>query len=150
MASDPFLKQVVARTLEAGLRGKLAGQIGWNAGVYRTVSTDDILFVGTSTSAGYFTNFGKTQRQGLELGLNGEQRGVDWFANYSYLHATFQSAACLLAANNSSRGTAPECTANGQDDEILVSKGDRLPGLPTHSPEARPVLEGERLAAPGR
>lgn len=133
MAADPYLKQVVARTLEAGLRGKLAGNIGWNAGVYRTVSTDDILFVGTSTSAGYFTNFGKTQRQGLELGLNGEQRGIDWFANYSYLHATFQSEACLLAANNSSRGTAPECTANGQDDEILVSKGNRLPGLPTHS-----------------
>jgi len=133
MAADPYLKQVVAQTLEAGLRGKLAGDIGWNAGVYRTVSTDDILFVGTSTSAGYFTNFGKTQRQGIELGLNGRQGRVDWFANYSYLHATFQSAACLLGANNSSRGTAPECTANGQDDEILVKKGDRLPGLPEHS-----------------
>jgi outer membrane receptor protein involved in Fe transport len=133
MAADPFLKQVVARTLEAGLRGKLAGDIGWNAGVYRTESTDDILFVGTSTSAGYFTNFGKTQRQGLELGLNGRLRRVDWFANYSYLHASFQSAACLLAENNSSRGSAAECTANGQDDEILVSKGNRLPGLPTHS-----------------
>ena len=133
MAADPYLKQVVARTLEAGLRGKLAGDINWNAGVYRTLSSDDILFVGTSTSAGYFTNFGKTQRQGLELGLNGRQRRVDWFVNYSYLHATFQSAACLLAGNNSSRGTAAECTAGGQDDEILVSKGDRLPGLPTHS-----------------
>ena len=133
MASDPYLKQVVARTLEAGLRGKLSADIGWNAGVYRTLSTDDILFVGTSTSAGYFTNFGKTQRQGLELGLNGRQRSVDWYANYSYLHATFQSAACVLGANNSSRGTAPECTANGQDDEIYVKKGDRLPGLPTHS-----------------
>jgi outer membrane receptor protein involved in Fe transport len=133
MAADPYLKQVVAQTLEAGLRGKLSADIGWNAGVYRTLSTDDILFVGTSTSAGYFTNFGKTQRQGLELGLNGRQRSVDWFANYSYLHATFQSAACLLAENNSSRGTAPECTAGGQDDEILVRKGNHLPGLPTHS-----------------
>ena len=133
MAADPYLKQVVAQTLEAGLRGKLSANIGWNAGVYRTLSTDDILFVGTSTSAGYFTNFGKTQRQGLELGLNGRQRSLDWFANYSYLHASFQSAACLLAENNSSRGTAPECTAGGQDDEILVKKGDRLPGLPTHS-----------------
>ena len=133
MAADPYLKQVVARTLEAGLRGKLSADIGWNAGVYRTLSTDDILFVGTSTSAGYFTNFGKTQRQGLELGLNGRQRSIDWFANYSYLHATFQSGACLLAENNSSRGTAAECTASGQDDEIYVKKGDRLPGLPTHS-----------------
>ena len=133
MAADPYLKQVVAQTLEAGLRGKLLGDINWNAGVFRTVSTDDILFVGTSTSAGYFTNFGKTRRQGLELGLNGRQRSVDWFANYSYLQATYQSDACLLGANNSSRGTAAECTAGGQDDEILVKKGNHLPGLPSHS-----------------
>jgi outer membrane receptor protein involved in Fe transport len=133
MAADPYLKQVVARTIEAGLRGKLIGDIDWNLGVYRTVSTDDILFVGTSTSAGYFTNFGKTQRQGLEFGINGSQRRVDWFVNYSYLQATFQSAACLLAANNSTRGTAPECTGGGQNDEIYVQKGNRLPNLPTHS-----------------
>ncbi|HQS01377.1 MAG TPA: TonB-dependent receptor, partial [Acidovorax defluvii] len=133
MAADPFLKQVIARTLEAGLRGKLPGEIEWNAGVYRTVSSDDILFVGTSTSAGYFTNYGQTRRQGLELGLNGSRRTVDWRINYSYLQATFQSAACLLAENNSSRGTAAECTAGGQDDEILVNKGDRMPGLPSHS-----------------
>lgn len=133
MASDPHLNQVVARTLEAGVRGRLAGGGSWNAGVYRTVSTDDIIFVGTSTSAGYFSNFGRTQRQGFELGANGSGHGVDWFASYSYLLATFESSACLLAANNSSRGTAPECTANGQTDEILVKRGDRIPGLPAHS-----------------
>ena len=133
MAADPYLKQVVARTLEAGLRGRLAGDIEWNAGVYRTVSSDDILFVGTSTSAGYFTNFGKTRRQGLEARLSGKLRRLDWQVNYSYLQATFRSSACILAENNSSRGTAPACTANGQDDEILVSRGDKIPGLPAHS-----------------
>jgi outer membrane receptor protein involved in Fe transport len=132
MAADPPLKQVVARTLEAGARGRLAG-IDWNAGVFRTVNTDDILFVGTSTSAGYFTNFGRTQRQGIELGLAGEQGAFDWRINYSYLHASFRSQACLLAENNSSRGQDAACTAGGQDDEILVKKGDRLPGLPEHS-----------------
>uniref|UniRef100_Q47H97 TonB-dependent receptor n=1 Tax=Dechloromonas aromatica (strain RCB) TaxID=159087 RepID=Q47H97_DECAR len=133
MASDPYLKQVVARTVEAGLRGQVAGDIQWNAGVYRTLSSDDILFVGTSTSAGYFTNFGKTQRQGVELGLNGKLHRVDWYANYSWLQASFRSEACLLGANNSTRGTAAECTGAGQDDEILVKKGNRLPGLPEHS-----------------
>ncbi|WP_153146070.1 TonB-dependent receptor [Dechloromonas sp. H13] len=133
MAADPYLKQVVAQTLEAGVRGQLVGGIAWSAGVFRTVSKDDILFVGTSTSAGYFTNFGETRRQGLELGLSGSQRTIDWRIGYSYLQATFQSSACLLSENNSSRGTAPECTANGQDDEILVKPGDRIPGLPTHS-----------------
>jgi iron complex outermembrane receptor protein len=132
MAADPPLKQVVARTIEAGARGKLAG-IDWNAGVYRTLNSNDILFVGTSTSAGYFTNFGRTQRQGIELGLAGAQGSVDWRVNYSYLHATFQSQACLLAENNSSRGLDAACTGGGQDDEILVKKGNRLPGLPEHS-----------------
>jgi len=137
MASDPYLKQVVARTLEAGLRGKLAGELlgdaNWNVGVFRTISSDDILFVGTSTSAGYFTNFGKTQRQGIELGLNGNLHRLDWYANYSWLQATFRSEACLLAANNSTRGTTAECTGAGQDDEILVRKGNHIPGLPEHS-----------------
>ncbi|MBI2306257.1 MAG: TonB-dependent receptor [Rhodocyclales bacterium] len=132
MAADPPLKQVVARTIEAGARGRLAG-IDWNAGVFRTVNTDDILFVGTSTSAGYFTNFGRTRRQGIELGLAGAQGSVDWRVNYSYLHATFQSQACLLAENNSARGQSAACTAGGQDDEILVRKGNRIPGLPAHS-----------------
>lgn len=133
MAADPPLKQVVARTIEAGARGRLPGNIDWNAGVYRTVNRDDILFVGTSTSAGYFTNFGRTQRQGLELGLAGAHGAFDWRVNYAYLHASFRSSACLLAENNSARGQDAACTGGGQDDEILVKKGDRLPGLPEHS-----------------
>ena len=132
MAADPYLKQVVARTLEAGLRGKLAGDMRWNAGAFRTVNSDDILFVGTSTSAGYFTNFGKTLRQGLEFSHDGRLRRVDWYASHTWLQASFRSQACILAENNSTRGTAPECTGGGQDDEILVRKGDRLPGLPEH------------------
>ena len=95
MAADPYLKQVVARTLEAGLRGKLAGDMRWNAGAFRTVNSDDILFVGTTTSAGYFTNFGKTRRQGLELGLSGNHGPLEWGASYSYIRATFQSSACI-------------------------------------------------------
>lgn len=133
LASDPALKQVVARTLEAGLRGQLVGGVDWSAGVYRTRSSNDILFVGTSTSAGYFTNFGQTRRQGLELGLSGRQGGIDWRLNYSYLQATFRSAACLLSPNNSSRGQDAACTGAGQDDEIRVAKGNTMPGLPAHS-----------------
>ena len=33
----------------------------------------------------------------------------------------------------SSRGQSARCTAGGQDDEILVKKGDRIPGIPLHS-----------------
>ncbi len=133
MAADPYLKQVVARTLEFGGRGTLAGNTHWSAALYRTDSKDDILFVGTSTSQGYFTNFGKTRRDGLELALDGKLGNVDWQLAYGWVRASFRNSACLLAENNSTRGTAPECTADGQDDEILVKSGNRLPGIPEHS-----------------
>jgi iron complex outermembrane receptor protein len=67
MQADPFLAQVVTQTFEAGARGK-AGKLRWNATLYRADNRDDILFVGTSTSQGYFTNFGRTRRAGIELG----------------------------------------------------------------------------------
>ena len=132
MQSDPPLKQVVTRTLETGVRGKY-GSVKWNATVFHANNHDDILFVGTSTSAGYFTNFGKTRREGLELGGSTEIGSVALRADYSYVEATYQSSACLLSANNSTRGQSAQCTAGGQDDEILVKKGDRIPGIPLHS-----------------
>jgi iron complex outermembrane recepter protein len=145
MASDPHLEQVVARTLEAGLRGQLVGGVSWNAGVFRTVSSNDILFVGTSTSAGYFTNYGRTRRQGVELGVSGDAGSWSWYATYNYLDATFRSSACVLSENNSTRGQAAACSGAGQDDEILVEKGDRLPGIPEHSLKLGVVWQaGER------
>ncbi len=132
LASDPFLKQVVARTLEAGVRGRWDDWLKWNAGIYRIGSYDDILFVGTSSSAGFFTNFGRTRRQGVELGLDARQGRWDWSMQYSHLQASFESPACLLAPNNSSRGQSPECVSPA-DNLIRVNPGDRMPGLPQHS-----------------
>jgi outer membrane receptor protein involved in Fe transport len=132
MQADPYLKQVVTRSLEMGLRGRL-GEAEWNAGVFRATNHDDILFVGTSTSQGYFTNFGRTRREGVELGASGRNGPFSWRAQYGYVRATYQSPACVLAENNSTRGQSAECTAGGQDDEILVSPGNRLPGIPAHS-----------------
>jgi len=129
LASDPFLKQVVAQTWEIGARGKVNSGLGWSAAVFRTDNKDDILFISSNTtSAGYFTNFGKTRRQGAELGVDGEWRWLRWWANYSYVDATFQSSACLLSANNSSRGTS-SCPS---PDDILVTAGNRIPGIPKH------------------
>ncbi|HZV55807.1 MAG TPA: TonB-dependent receptor [Rhodocyclaceae bacterium] len=131
MQSDPYLKQVVTRTLESGLRGR-AGGWQWDATLFRSINYDDILFVGTSTSAGYFTNFGRTRRQGLELGIARNLGTLALRANYAYVDATYQSSACLLAPENSSRGQSAECTASGQNDEILVKPGNRIPGIPRH------------------
>jgi len=129
MQADPFLEQVVTNTFEAGVRGRFGNGIRWTASAFRADNKDDILFVSTGTSAGYFTNFGKTRRQGLELGVNGAYGKVAWYANYAYIRATFEDEACLLGENNSSRGQSPECAS---DDEIRVEKGDKLPGVPEH------------------
>ncbi|MEO5764682.1 MAG: TonB-dependent receptor, partial [Casimicrobiaceae bacterium] len=67
--ADPPLDKVVARTFEAGGRGK-AGASTWSAAAYRTDLYDDIHFVASGSgtaNAGYFQNVGRTRRQGLEL-----------------------------------------------------------------------------------
>ena len=129
MQADPFLKQVVTRTWETGLRGKTS-RLRWNATAFRADNRDDILFVGTggNNSRGYFTNFGRTRREGIELGAAGDAGAFGWRADYSYVKATYQSAACLLAGNNSTRGQGG-CAG----DEIRVLPGHRLPGIPLHN-----------------
>ncbi len=130
LQSDPPLKQVVSRTLELGARGKLAPALNWNAAVFHTVNKDDLLFISNGLAAGYFTNFGRTQRQGLELGLSQQTSSFGWSASYSYLRATYRSSACIVSEANSTAETSPNCTG---DDEIEVRPGDRIPGLPQHS-----------------
>lgn len=127
LQADPPLDQVISRSLEAGLRGELAPGWRWNAGVFHTTNRDDILFVSNGRAAGYFANFGKTRRQGLELGLSGRSGAFDAALHYTRLAATFQSSACLVSEGNSTAGSSARCTG---EDEIEVRPGDRLPGLP--------------------
>lgn len=121
MTSDPPLKQVVSRTFETGLRGKTEGGLKWAAAVYRTTSYDDILFVSTAASSGFFQNFGQTRRQGLEASLERSRGRFGWALNYSLVDATYQSSALVFSQANST------ADANG---DIQVSPGDRIPGIP--------------------
>ena len=69
MAGDPPLKQVVTRTLEAGLRGAPGGAAPGTWACSAPTTSDDILFVADNAAGfGYFRNFGKTRRQGMEAG----------------------------------------------------------------------------------
>jgi len=96
LQADPFLKQVVSRTLEAGVRGQAGGNVQWSAAVFRTDNRDDILFVRSGVSqAGFFTNIDRTRRQGLELAAQGRQGRWDWLASYTHVDATFQSGGVL-------------------------------------------------------
>lgn len=128
--SDPYLKQVIATTLEAGLRGK-RGKLEWQLGAFRTELRDDIFFVsaGGGTSRGYFTNIGATRRTGIEAALGvREADGLSWSARYNYLEATFRSEAVLASQNNSTRDTDPTLA----NDEIRVTPGNVMPGNPRH------------------
>lgn len=124
-ASDPGLKQVVARTVEAGVRGNLADQrLVWSADLFRTVNSNDIQFVATATNAGYFDNVGDTRRQGLDLALGGKEGALHWHLTYSFVDATFQSSFDVNASSNST------ADANGN---IAVRPGDRIPLIPKHT-----------------
>lgn len=123
MAGDPPLKQVVTKTWEAGMRGAMSKQIHWNASVFRAENVDDILFVADDASGfGYFKNFGKTRRQGIELGMDGQVNQLAFSVNYTYLDATYQSSETVNGAANSSN-------VGGN---IAVKPGDRLPMIPRH------------------
>lgn len=130
-ADPPGLRQVVARTYEAGLRGRFggtgeqpAGRIDWNLGVFRTDLDDDILTVPSAIiSTGFFKNIGSTRRQGIEAGIAYKDEKWRLSAQYSLIDATFQSPIALSSPNN------PAADANGN---IAVKPGRHLPGIPQH------------------
>jgi len=132
--SDPPLKQVVAKTWEGGLRGAFSAdgngdRVNWHVGLFRTTNADDILFQstgGTQSNEGFFANVGDTRRQGVEASLSGTllDKRLDWYANYTYLDATYLTGFSENSANH------PDADDDGL---IFVKKGDRIPGLPKHS-----------------
>jgi outer membrane receptor protein involved in Fe transport len=133
MAGDPPLKQVVTKTLELGLHGLFTNGIRWNAGVFRAENHDDILFVAApnNTQFGYFRNFGKTRRDGLELGASRKSGALNIGANYTYLNATYQSSESVNGTGNSSNDLAL-IGEPGQEGTIQIRPGNRMPLIPHH------------------
>jgi outer membrane receptor protein involved in Fe transport len=127
MAGDPPLDQVVTRTIEAGLRA--AQRVRWNAGYFRAGNRDDILFVRSEQSGfGYFRNFGRTRRQGLELGADSQFGPITLGAGYTLLDATFQSVETLNGESNSSNDAG-----SGLEGSIVIEPGARMPLIPRHT-----------------
>lgn len=124
--ADPPLDDVVARTIETGLRGQQE-LFDWYANVYYTELKDDLLFFSEDESQsedvsgrlglGNFRNIDKTARAGLELGMAGQYEKLSWSANYGYVRATFED----------------NFTYSRDGDLYNVSKGDRLPSIPAHN-----------------
>ena len=124
MAGDPPLQQVVTRTVEAGVRGGAGEkQLRWSVGWFRADNRNDILFVAArQTGYGYFKNFNKTLREGLEADAHTRLGRVSLGGGYTFLQATFQSEAEVNGAGNST----------GRDQLIGIQPGDRIPLIPQH------------------
>lgn len=118
LQADPFLKQVVAQTLEAGMRWTNANNYSMALSAYQTTNKDDILFIPSVTPGlGYFKNFDKTRYQGVDISANKSWGTVRMGVAYSYLKATYESEVKLLAGER----------------EMDITPGMRLPGLPLNT-----------------
>jgi outer membrane receptor protein involved in Fe transport len=125
---DPDLKQVVAHTVEAGLRGTVptdaGGRLSYDIGFYRTNLDDDIIFVNSTTlNRAFFTNIGQTRRQGIDASLRYTTPRWSAYLAYTYTNATFQSGFTEPAGSN------PAGAATGF---LTVTPGNQLPGIPAH------------------
>ncbi len=124
--ADPDLQQVVAKTYETGLRGGFVtankARIQWNANIFRTDNTNDIIEIASLTvGRGYFQNGGNTRRQGVETGISYQTDRWRAYTDYSYVDATFQSSLTLNSPFN------PFADSNGH---IQIVPGNALPSIP--------------------
>jgi len=125
LVSDPPLKQVVSRTVEAGFRGSHElniGTLGWKLGAFRATNSDDILAIPSPAlqGFGYFQNVGSTRRQGIEAQVNLQSKALQLYASYALVDARFLDT--LLVGSNS-----PFADADGN---VLILPGNRIPAIP--------------------
>jgi outer membrane receptor protein involved in Fe transport len=131
LVSDPPLKQVVSRTVEAGFRGTREMNIGtleWKLGGFRATNTDDILAIPVPQlqGFGYFQNVGSTRRQGIEAEARLRAAPFQLYASYTFIDARFLDA--LQVGSNS-----PFADADGN---VQIVPGNQIPAIPRHRVKA--------------
>src|SRR5206468_5349920 len=119
LGPDPALRPVVATNYELGWHFRSPAGLDASATAYWTAVRDDIFFIASSVTGGYFQNIGATRRTGLELALQWQgPAGVRAYTYYGYTRASFETTATLATT----RDTAGE----------TVTPGDELPMMPRH------------------
>ncbi len=123
---DPDLKQVVAQTVEAGLRGHAevasGARLGYDLSLFRTDSDDDIAFINSVTlNRAFFANIGQTRREGGSARVDLHLGRISGYVAYTFTDATFQTGYV------ESGGSNPDQDANGN---VTIRPGDQLPGVP--------------------
>ena len=127
LVSDPPLKQVVSRTVEAGFRGSRdmnLGTLEWKLGGFRATNSDDILAIPDPVlqGFGYFQNVGSTRRQGIEAEAKLKSSAFQIYGSYTFIDARFLDS--LQVGSNS-----PFADANGN---VQISPGNLIPAIPRH------------------
>ena len=118
LQADPYLKQVIAQTLETGLRWQLSSDSGVSVALYRSENKDDILFRAVNSQGlGYFSNFSRTRRQGTDVTAYTMIHSLSLRVTYSYLDATYQDSGTLF----------------GGERDITITRGTKIAGLPEHT-----------------
>ena len=118
LQSDPYLKQVVSCTVEAGARWRGAGDDTASLSVYRAVNRDDILFRAAALAQqGYFSNFDRTRHQGVDLNAAGRFGAWSARLGYSYLDAVYDTGGALFTGTR----------------DVHITPGTRLAGLPRNT-----------------
>ena len=137
LSSDPPLSQVITRTWEAGLRGRSErDHLTWNAGAFRAANINDILFVASQeTGSGYFQNFAKTLREGVQASVDGHISRVGFGLDYTFLSATYQSVETLDGTANNTSDIALSGYP-GIGGVITVHPGNRIPLIPKQTGKA--------------
>jgi outer membrane receptor protein involved in Fe transport len=140
LSSDPPLQQVITYTWEAGLRGKpeipfLHG-LSWNVGAFCSENHNDILFIAAPvTGTGYFQNFARTLREGVDADLDGHEGRVTWGIDWTFLSATYQSTETLDGSANNTNNFALQGYP-GLPGVITVHPGNRIPLIPKQTGKA--------------
>jgi outer membrane receptor protein involved in Fe transport len=125
---DPNLKQVVAHTVEAGVRGSLKpfddATLSYDVGLFHSDLDDDIAFVNSVIlGRAFFQNVGATRRQGVDASVKLTTPRWQVSVGYSYTDATFRNGFVEAGGSN------PAQDPNGN---ITIRPGNRLPGIPAN------------------
>jgi outer membrane receptor protein involved in Fe transport len=137
--ADPPLDEVVARSVELGVRGLAHKGLRWHLGAFHIINRDDILFQttgGATANVGFFSNASDTRRRGIELELKQQLGRLGWSLDYSLVDATFRDEFVVNSPNHPLFGDAAD-DVDGADlivgeGKLLVESGSTIPGIARH------------------
>jgi iron complex outermembrane receptor protein len=143
LVADPPLKQVVAKSFEAGIKADrlLDGRLSLSADAFTIDADDDILpLPSVLIGRGSYANVPLTRRRGVEIEAQFHQGPVSAWANYGLVDATYQFSGALPSPNS------PFADANGL---APIKPGDRIGGIAPQTLKAGLDVQATRALSLG-